>query len=304
VPLFATRRIGRTERADAVYSPSPLARAIARRDPEGAWRTVDASRYRAPSPLEAEASSADPDGTAIYRDSWFFHTPSLWRRGLVFNSDLDEGDLSRVESLRRVSSYAAADASGAPLFESVSLRFATRWRDQQPLPGFSRFGGAGPREWDENAAAARDVRLLTRWRETDGALAALRELPALASGEAVVESGRAGTGESGGGEIRALEKTPERLALSVASRGAGWLFVLRGYWAHRRVLVDGRDAPTVPAQLAFTAVRVPAGEHRVEWLEEVPGYPASLLGPAAFAAAAVAALARRRARTPNPAEAA
>jgi hypothetical protein len=296
VPLLATRRIARTDRADAVYPPTPLARAIARRDPEGAWRAVDASRYREPSPLEREAAGADPEGTAVYRDSWYFHTPSLWAQGTVFNADLDEGDLSRVESLRRVSSYAAADPSGAPLFESVSLRFATRWRDHRPLPGFKRFGGSGAREWDENASAARDVRLLERWREAPDALAALRNLPALAHGEIVVESGRRGVGESGGGDVRVLEKTPERLALWIAARDPGWLFVLRGFWAHRRVLVDGRDAESVPAQLAFTAVRVPAGEHRVDWVEEVPGWPASLLGPAAFAAAAIALTRPRRTR--------
>ena len=294
VPLLATRRIARTDRADAVYPPTPLACAVARLDPEGAWRAVDASRYRAPSPLELEAAGADPEGTALYRDSWYFHTSSLWRRGTVFNADLDEGDLSRVESLRRVSAYAAADPSGGPLFESVSLRFSTRWRDQRPLPGFARFGGSGAREWDENPAAARDVRLLGRWREAPDALAALR---ALTGGEVVVESGRTGAGESGGGEVRVLEKTPERLSLSVAARDPGWLFVLRGFWFHRRVRVDGRDAESVPAQLAFTAVRVPAGEHRVEWVEEVPGFPVSLLGPAAFGAAAIALTRPRRRRT-------
>ena len=30
---------------------------------------------------------------------------------------------------------------GAAFFESASLRFSTRWRDQAPLPGFRRFGG-------------------------------------------------------------------------------------------------------------------------------------------------------------------
>jgi hypothetical protein len=267
---------------------------VARRDPEGAWRTVDASRYRAPSPLEGVVARADTDGTWLYRESWYFHTPSLWRRGTVFNSDLDAGDLSRVESLRRVSSYAAADASGAPLFESVSLRFATRWRGQEPLPGFSRFGGDALRDWDENAAAARDVRLLGRWREAPGATAALSALPGLAAGEAVLETGRAAAGAARAGTVRMLERTPERLVLSVFAPDPAWLFVLRGFWSHRRVTVDGVAAETAPAQLAFTAVRVPAGEHRVEWQERVPGLSVSAWGPAAFAAAAAAAVLGRR----------
>jgi hypothetical protein len=298
VPLLATRRIARADRADAVYPPTPFARAIARRDPESVWRAVDASRYRSPSALERDASGADPEGTALYRESWYFHTPALWRRGTVFNSDLDEGDLSRVESLRRLSAYAAAVDAGAPFFESVSLRFASRWRDQPPLPGFRRFGGAGPRDWDENAAAERDVRLLTFWREARDAVTALGAMPELSRGEVVLESGGYGRGAARPGKLTFLERSPERLVLSVSAPDRGWLFVLRGFWAHRRVRLDGAPADTVPAQLAFTALKVPAGEHRVEWVEEVPAYPASLLGPTAFALAALA-LTRRRAPAPG-----
>jgi hypothetical protein len=295
VPLLATRRIALTEREDAVFPPTAFARAVARRDPEGAWRTVDASRYRAASPLEAMVARADTDGTWLYRESWYFHTPSLWDRGTVFNSDLDAGDLSRVESLRRVSSYAASDASGAPLFESVSLRFATRWRGQEPLPGFRRFGGDALREWDENAAAAQDVRVLTRWREAPSARAALSALPGLSAGEAVLETGGSAAGAGRAGAVRVLERTPERLALEVVAPDPAWLFVLRGFWNHRRVRLDGRDAETVPAQLAFTAVRVPAGEHRIEWREEVPGLSLSAWGPAVFAVAAIVLLRGARA---------
>jgi hypothetical protein len=35
----------------------------------------------------------------------------------------------------------------------------------------------------------------------------------------------------------------------------------------------------VPAQLAFSAVAIPAGRHTVEWREEVPGLEVSRLGP-------------------------
>ena len=177
LPLLATRRIAVTERDDAVLPPTAFARAVARRDPESRFRVVDASRYRPPSALERAASGWD--ATPYYRRSWYFHTPSLWSRGTVFNSDLDGGDFSRVESLRRVSSLAAAEPSGAPLFESVSLRYSVRYRDQGPLPGFARFGGDALQDWDENAAAEPDVRLVPRWREAANALEALRALPRL-----------------------------------------------------------------------------------------------------------------------------
>ena len=295
VPLLANRRIARTDREEAVFPETAFARAVGRRDPGGSWRTVDASRYREPSALEHDATGADADGTWLYRQSWYFHTPSLWGRGTVFNSDLDEGDLSRVESLRRVSSYAAGAPDGAAFFESASLRFSTRWRDQAPLPGFRRFGGDALRDWDENPDAARDIRLLTAWKEAPDAVRALAALPALSSGAAVLESGAAADGSARPGTVRIRERSPERLALSVSAPDPAWLFVLRGFWTHRRVTIDGRDAETVPAQLAFTALHVPAGEHRVEWSEEVPGLALSAWGPALFGAAAIALASSRRA---------
>src|SRR4029078_11416630 len=98
----------------------------------------------------------------------------------------------RCEGVRRFSSSPPADPSGAPLFESASLRFSIRWRDQDPLPGFRRFGGDALRDWDKTLAAEPDARLLTRWREAPSALGALAALPSLAAGEAVLESARAG----------------------------------------------------------------------------------------------------------------
>jgi hypothetical protein len=44
-------------------------------------------------------------------------------------------------------------------------------------------------------------------------------------------------------------------------------------------LLDGAVTEDVPAQLAFSAVRVPAGRHRIEWVEEVPGWKISRFGP-------------------------
>jgi hypothetical protein len=263
--LLATRRIALTDADDAVLPPTAFARAIARRDPGPDFRAVDASRYRPPSELEHGAGGSDPDGVAYARRSWYFHTPSLWGRGTVFNSDLDGGDLSRVESLRRVSAFAATDASGAAFFASLGLRFAIRYRGQPPLPGFSRFGGDALQEWDENAAALPDARLVSRWREAPDAVAALKSLPALARDEVVLETGRSGSGQGPDGSVRVLERSPERLLLATSSPAPAWLFVLRAFWNHRDVRVDGRRVETVPAQLAFTALLLPAGEHRVVW---------------------------------------
>jgi hypothetical protein len=74
---------------------------------------------------------------------------------------------------------------------------------------------------------------------------------------------------------------------------------LRGYWDHRTIRVDGAETEAWPAQLAFSAVPIPPGRHRVEWREEIPGFAVSRFGPALFVlAAAVLGLGRRGAEQP------
>ena len=293
LPLVATRRIALTQREDAVFPPTAFARELWRRDPAGRFRAIDASVYRAPSAMAKSTSAADADGTAALRRSWFTHTPSLWRRGTVFNMDLDGGDLSRLESLRRVSAFAATGPSGAPFFGSLGLRYAIRYRDQEPLPGFSRFGGDAVQDWVEAPGAEPDVRIAARWREAPDAVAAMRLLPGLAPGEIVLETGGGG-GSVEGGTARTLERQADRLTIATTTTGPAWLFVARAFWSHRDVRVDGRPVDPVPAQIAFTAVPIPAGAHLVSWREELPGAAYSWAGPVLFAGAAGALLRRGR----------
>jgi hypothetical protein len=48
------------------------------------------------------------------------------------------------------------------------------------------------------------------------------------------------------------------------------------------VLLDGESVEYFPAQLAFSAVRIPAGRHRIEWREQAPGWEISRWGPVLF----------------------
>jgi len=113
-------------------------------------------------------------------------------------------------------------------------------------------------------------------------------LAGLATDEVVLETGRAGGGAARPGLVRVLERSPERLRLETSDPDPAWLFVLRGYWGYRTVRVDGRPVETVPAQLAFTALPLPAGDHAIEWREQVPGFDASRFGPPLFAVFAAA----------------
>jgi hypothetical protein len=114
-------------------------------------------------------------------------------------------------------------------------------------------------------------------------------LPSLSDGEIVIESGRSADGSARPGTLRILERSPERLRLETECPDLMWLFVLRGFWMHRTVRLDGRELATFPAQLAFSALPVPAGKHRVDWKERVPGGRVSRWGPLLYLIAIAAA---------------
>lgn len=296
IPVAANRAIAQTADEGAVYPPTAFARRIARADPQGSYRALDLTLFRPPSGLLKASSAADIGGTEYFRQSWNYYTPTLWHRGLVFDSDLDAGDLSRIESLRQYTSARSAEPEAAVLFASLSLRDAIRFRDQAPAPGYREVGGDAFRAWDVNPGALPDLRLATRWREETGPVGALKAVASLGPGEVVIETGRVTSGAAVPGKLRVVERTPERLRLETSSPAPAWLFVLRGDWSYRTVRVDGSPVETRPAQIAFTAVPVPAGAHTIEWREEAPGLEASRWGP--LVGIAVLALAAARWRTP------
>jgi hypothetical protein len=210
----------------------------------------------------------------------------------VFNSDPDVGDFSRMESLRRLSALFPNVPNGNALFSGGSLRYGVRFRDQAPLPGFLEAGGDAFQSWDENPSALPSIRVPERLREAPGSVEALRSFPSLGGGEVVLETGRSSSETSPAAAVDAIEERPERLRFSVTSAAPVWVFVLRGFWPYRAVTVDGEPAEVVPAQLAFSAVAVPAGRHLVEWRERVPGGELSAFGPVLFLICALVILRR------------
>ena len=297
VPIAANRRIARIFSEEAIFARTPFVTFLDRMDPSGAYRTMGVYGYRPHSLLEEAQSSNDPGRLEYSRRNWYQYTPALWRRGMVFNGDFDSGDLSRLQSLRRVSQPAAGFRDASPFFGALALRWGIRFRDQEPLPGYHRVRGDAMMNWDEHENAYPDIRLLTSWREEEGAVAALKVLPSLAAGQVVIESEATGLRTARPGRLRILEKSPERLRIEAEAPDPTWLFVLRGYWNYRAVLVDGRPVEYAPAQLAFSAVRVPAGRHTIEWTELVPGLSVSRWGPALFVVAAALLLGYRRSQT-------
>jgi hypothetical protein len=272
-PAAASRRIPEISTEQEAFGPTALARRLAARDPEGAYRTLGEAIYELPQSRTGLGWSELP------REGWIYYTPIFWGRGTVLNYDFDSGDLSRVESLRRLSGLVAAGKDGGPFFGNLCLKFGARPRLQPPVPGFAPVAGNAAQFWDENAEALPDVRLATQWREEEGALRVAAGLPAVARGVLLLETGRRATGQAAPGRLTLLEKSPERLRLEVEVPEPTWLFVLRAFWSYRTVRIDGHEVDTVPAYLAFTAVPVPAGLHAIDWKERVPGGEASRFGP-------------------------
>jgi hypothetical protein len=235
-------------------------------------------------------------GPAGMGESWVQYRQVLSGRGTVFNLDFDVGDFARMSGLRRISSVLAERPGSDAFFGSVALRFGIRFRDQAPLPGYERVGGTALQDWDELPSALPDVRLAESWREETGPLEAARALPRLAHGEVVIETGAVGGGSARPGAVRLLSSSPAVLRFETDAPDPTWLFVLRGFWSYRDVKVDGRPVEAVPAQIAFSAVPLPAGRHSVLWTERLPGSEISRWGPAVFAVLMAALLVRDRRR--------
>jgi hypothetical protein len=295
VPIEANRKIARSLREQEVFAPTRFARYLDREDPEHLYRAVGVSLYRG-GRSSTVIPSPDDEYTDRARRAWVHYTPVLWQRGMVFNSDFDVGDFSRVESLRKISLIAAGFTDSERLFGSLALRWAIRFREQDPLPGYRPSGGDLLQEWDELPTALPAIRLVEGWREESSALDALNTLPRLSASEVVLETGRRGSGRARPGTVRILADRPETLRAQVNSPDPTWLFVLRGYWPYRTVEIDGRPVDSVPAQVAYSAIPVPAGRHTIEWRERVPGLEVSRWGPLLFVPLAFGLIARDRRR--------
>ena len=283
VPVLANRRIAPTFREDEALAPTRFARWLDRRDPDRRFRVLGESLYLPPSSRELEFAGSDVGLIELPRRRWYEYVHALWGRGTVLNVDYDAGELSRTDTVRRLSHVAARYTDSEPFFGSLALRWAIRFRDQPPMPGYRRFSGDSVQDWDEDPRALPDIRLVSRWREEPDTRSAFADLPRCAPGEVVIETGRSSRGDGAGGAVRVRQVSPARLRIETSTEAPAWLFVLRAYWPYRRVRIDGREAPFFPAQLAYTAVAVPPGRHTVDWEERVPGLEASVTAPVLFA---------------------
>ena len=80
-----------------------------------------------------------------------------------------------------------------------------------------------------------------------------------------VPSKEPGTAEPGntGESVRATRYTPNAVDITVKANTPGWLVLTDAWYPGWQATVDGRPAPIEPADYAYRAVHVDAGEHQV-----------------------------------------
>lgn len=71
---------------------------------------------------------------------------------------------------------------------------------------------------------------------------------------------------SGGGAVESVEFGANRVSARVKMEAAGTVVLSDTYYAGWKAELDGAEVPTRPANCAFRAVQVPAGEHEVKWV--------------------------------------
>jgi len=96
-------------------------------------------------------------------------------------------------------------------------------------------------------------------------------------------------------DVRVMDQPDGRVVAQVDAPTDGYVFFSEPYYAERRAAVDGRRVPMRNANLTFTAVAVPAGQHEVA-LRYVPSsfYVGSLISGATAAGYAFVAVRRPR----------
>jgi uncharacterized membrane protein YfhO len=96
------------------------------------------------------------------------------------------------------------------------------------------------------------------------------------------------------GRCRVVRWKPDRITLEADMEGPGHVVFVDAYDPGWRTQVDGRPASLLRANVAFRAVAVPAGRHRVESVYRPPAVSLGLALSAASAALALAAAWSRR----------
>ncbi len=156
-------------------------------------------------------------------------------------------------------------APGAPLFLFDPTADELRQLEALGIPMSSREGSplarfGVPRR--ERPPLAFVARRLAPAGPVDIALRRLLEPDFDPTATALVRAGR--PREAGGGSVRTLETTPDRIRVSATvAAGGGWLVVQENLRSRWTIQVDGVESPSFQVDYGYPAVELGAGEHEV-----------------------------------------
>jgi membrane protein YfhO len=116
--------------------------------------------------------------------------------------------------------------------------------------------------------------------------------------EVVLPEGPVLAGDAAGGTSRIVAMRPDHVAIEADLPRPGYVVLVDAFDPGWKTTLDGRAAPLLRANVAFRAVEVPAGRHRVEmrYRPEAVLVGLAVSAAAALAGLAVGAAAMRRAR--------
>ena len=213
--------------------------------------------------------------------------PAMWGVRYAGNNDIDRFSPRRSFLFgRALASLPFSDSRKTALLRLADVRAVSSidpsaaalpaWFASSPRRAVYRLGGGARFRFYRSAFGAVSeesarVLLLDPRRDTVGTL--------------LVEADPGAPGGEGAAAVRSLRRRADREEIEVRS-GGGWLLRSETFDRRWRAQIDGRAAPVVAADFAFQAVRIPPGEHRVEFLYADP----LVAGAMALSLAALAAL--------------
>jgi hypothetical protein len=275
-----SRSIVETARSEEVFSAPPAARAVVRANRGSLFGFTPLQDYIFPDRSEDPLNAPFRTLAERKRGTLTGLTGATFGVFYSFNVDYDLSDFYRVDLVRR--ELLRTDGGPAGHLSSFSAHTTILQRGDRWTVFTDPIAWVGPDWLVRNPGALPTIRFAENVREArdvSQAFDLFRSGAVDLSKVAIVETGGAAAGSErlSGGRILVERARPDRLELRTETPGPARLVLVRAYSPFREVRVDGVSATSQPANVCLTSIPVPAGAHRVEVVEKLPGEEA---GPA------------------------